>query len=63
MRADTGALLALCEKTDSDIRSCINTLQVWGHCWGSGDTARAWGHCQEHGDGLGDTAGSLGTWA
>ncbi|XP_032930366.1 chromosome transmission fidelity protein 18 homolog isoform X2 [Catharus ustulatus] len=27
MRADTGALLALCEKTDSDIRSCINTLQ------------------------------------
>ncbi|NWI78122.1 CTF18 protein, partial [Dryoscopus gambensis] len=27
MRADTGALLALCEKTDNDIRSCINTLQ------------------------------------
>lgn len=28
MRADTGALLALCEKTENDIRSCINTLQV-----------------------------------
>ncbi|XP_066186495.1 chromosome transmission fidelity protein 18 homolog [Sylvia atricapilla] len=27
MRTDTGALLALCEKTDNDIRSCINTLQ------------------------------------
>ncbi|KAM6250098.1 chromosome transmission fidelity protein 18 homolog [Porphyrio hochstetteri] len=27
MRADSGALLALCEKTDNDIRSCINTLQ------------------------------------
>ncbi|XP_017589763.1 PREDICTED: chromosome transmission fidelity protein 18 homolog, partial [Corvus brachyrhynchos] len=27
MRADMGALLALCEKTDNDIRSCINTLQ------------------------------------
>ncbi|XP_064009584.1 chromosome transmission fidelity protein 18 homolog [Pogoniulus pusillus] len=27
MRADAGALLALCEKTDNDIRSCINTLQ------------------------------------
>ncbi|XP_042654355.1 chromosome transmission fidelity protein 18 homolog isoform X2 [Tyto alba] len=27
MRADTGALLALCEKTENDIRSCINTLQ------------------------------------
>ncbi|XP_073414531.1 chromosome transmission fidelity protein 18 homolog isoform X1 [Dendrobates tinctorius] len=27
MRADTGALMALCEKTDNDIRSCINTLQ------------------------------------
>ncbi|RMC17546.1 hypothetical protein DUI87_05209 [Hirundo rustica rustica] len=27
MRADTSALLALCEKTDNDIRSCINTLQ------------------------------------
>lgn len=23
-----GALLALCEKTENDIRSCINTLQV-----------------------------------
>lgn len=29
MRADTGALLALCEKTENDIRSCINTLQVF----------------------------------
>lgn len=28
MRADMGALLALCEKTENDIRSCINTLQV-----------------------------------
>ncbi|XP_061849220.1 chromosome transmission fidelity protein 18 homolog [Colius striatus] len=27
MRADTGALLALCEKAENDIRSCINTLQ------------------------------------
>uniref|UniRef100_A0A8C7A2C8 Chromosome transmission fidelity protein 18 homolog n=1 Tax=Nothoprocta perdicaria TaxID=30464 RepID=A0A8C7A2C8_NOTPE len=27
MRADMGALLALCEKTENDIRSCINTLQ------------------------------------
>ncbi|GAA6075238.1 chromosome transmission fidelity protein 18 homolog, partial [Tachysurus ichikawai] len=27
MKADTGSLMALCEKTDSDIRSCINTLQ------------------------------------
>uniref|UniRef100_A0A8C0EYE2 Chromosome transmission fidelity factor 18 n=1 Tax=Bubo bubo TaxID=30461 RepID=A0A8C0EYE2_BUBBB len=27
MRADTGALLALCEKTENDIRSCINTLK------------------------------------
>ncbi|XP_071879761.1 chromosome transmission fidelity protein 18 homolog [Anas platyrhynchos] len=27
MRADTGALLTLCEKTENDIRSCINTLQ------------------------------------
>uniref|UniRef100_A0A8C6JV08 Chromosome transmission fidelity protein 18 homolog n=1 Tax=Melopsittacus undulatus TaxID=13146 RepID=A0A8C6JV08_MELUD len=27
MRADAGALLALCEKTENDIRSCINTLQ------------------------------------
>ncbi|XP_015732166.1 chromosome transmission fidelity protein 18 homolog isoform X2 [Coturnix japonica] len=27
MKADTGALLALCEKTENDIRSCINTLQ------------------------------------
>nr|XP_047916907.1 chromosome transmission fidelity protein 18 homolog [Anser cygnoides] len=27
MRADVGALLALCEKTENDIRSCINTLQ------------------------------------
>ncbi|XP_061736807.1 chromosome transmission fidelity protein 18 homolog isoform X1 [Nerophis ophidion] len=27
MKADTGTLLLLCEKTDNDIRSCINTLQ------------------------------------
>ncbi|XP_066432714.1 chromosome transmission fidelity protein 18 homolog isoform X2 [Eleutherodactylus coqui] len=27
MKADTGALMALCEKADNDIRSCINTLQ------------------------------------
>ncbi|KAM6054227.1 chromosome transmission fidelity protein 18 homolog [Chlamydotis macqueenii] len=27
MRADMAALLALCEKTENDIRSCINTLQ------------------------------------
>uniref|UniRef100_A0A8D3C1I5 Chromosome transmission fidelity protein 18 homolog n=1 Tax=Scophthalmus maximus TaxID=52904 RepID=A0A8D3C1I5_SCOMX len=27
MKADTGTLLSLCEKTDNDIRSCINTLQ------------------------------------
>lgn len=28
LRADAGALMSLCEKTDNDIRSCINTLQV-----------------------------------
>ncbi|XP_045850231.1 chromosome transmission fidelity protein 18 homolog isoform X4 [Meles meles] len=27
MRADPGALAALCEKTDNDIRACVNTLQ------------------------------------
>ncbi|XP_057699865.1 chromosome transmission fidelity protein 18 homolog [Corythoichthys intestinalis] len=27
MKADTGSLMLLCEKTDNDIRSCINTLQ------------------------------------
>ncbi|KAM5151796.1 chromosome transmission fidelity protein 18 homolog [Mantella aurantiaca] len=27
MKTDTGALMALCEKTENDIRSCINTLQ------------------------------------
>ncbi|XP_053132152.1 chromosome transmission fidelity protein 18 homolog isoform X2 [Hemicordylus capensis] len=27
MKADMGALAALCEKTENDIRSCINTLQ------------------------------------
>lgn len=50
MRADTGALLALCEKTDNDIRSCINTLQVlgtrgwpWKHGHGSGATGMALG--------------------
>lgn len=30
MRADPGALAALCEKTDNDIRACVNTLQVGG---------------------------------
>lgn len=28
MKADSGTLMSLCEKTDNDIRSCINTLQV-----------------------------------
>lgn len=28
MKVDTGALMSLCEKTDNDIRACINTLQV-----------------------------------
>lgn len=32
MRVDTGALMALCEKTENDIRSCINTLQVGCPC-------------------------------
>ncbi|KAI3353358.1 hypothetical protein L3Q82_019895, partial [Scortum barcoo] len=27
MKADTGTLMSLCEKTDNDIRACINTLQ------------------------------------
>ncbi|XP_029362819.1 chromosome transmission fidelity protein 18 homolog isoform X2 [Echeneis naucrates] len=27
IKADTGTLMSLCEKTDNDIRSCINTLQ------------------------------------
>uniref|UniRef100_A0ABM5F0V8 Chromosome transmission fidelity protein 18 homolog n=1 Tax=Pogona vitticeps TaxID=103695 RepID=A0ABM5F0V8_9SAUR len=27
MKTDTGALMALCEKAENDIRSCINTLQ------------------------------------
>ncbi|XP_059199343.1 chromosome transmission fidelity protein 18 homolog [Centropristis striata] len=27
MKTDTGTLMVLCEKTDNDIRSCINTLQ------------------------------------
>ncbi|XP_029431902.1 chromosome transmission fidelity protein 18 homolog [Rhinatrema bivittatum] len=27
MKAETGALMALCEKTENDIRSCLNTLQ------------------------------------
>lgn len=30
LKADTGTLMSLCEKTDNDIRSCINTLQVGG---------------------------------
>ena len=29
LKADLNALMALCEKTDNDIRSCLNTLQVW----------------------------------
>lgn len=32
MKADTGTLMALCEKTDNDIRACINTLQVRKMC-------------------------------
>ena len=38
MRADPGALAALCEKTDNDIRACINALQVgrWLWCGGGG---------------------------
>ena len=38
MRADPGALAALCEKTDTDIRACINALQVgrWLWCGGGG---------------------------
>ncbi|XP_048103089.1 chromosome transmission fidelity protein 18 homolog [Alosa alosa] len=27
MKVDTGTLMALCEKTDNDIRACLNTLQ------------------------------------
>uniref|UniRef100_A0A3Q3VTU1 Chromosome transmission fidelity protein 18 homolog n=1 Tax=Mola mola TaxID=94237 RepID=A0A3Q3VTU1_MOLML len=27
LKADTGTLVSLCDKTDNDIRSCINTLQ------------------------------------
>ncbi|KAL7405364.1 hypothetical protein ABVT39_027802 [Epinephelus coioides] len=27
LKTDTGTLMSLCEKTDNDIRSCINTLQ------------------------------------
>lgn len=38
MRADMGALLALCEKTENDIRSCINTLQVLVSLGGLGGT-------------------------
>lgn len=36
MRADPGALAALCEKTDNDIRACINALQVGRWLWGGG---------------------------
>ncbi|XP_033750100.1 chromosome transmission fidelity protein 18 homolog [Pecten maximus] len=33
LKADMNSLLALCEKTDNDIRSCLNTLQfVQRHC-------------------------------
>jgi hypothetical protein len=28
LKADLNTLLALCERTDNDIRSCLNTLQV-----------------------------------
>lgn len=28
LKSDMNTLLALCEKTDNDIRSCLNTLQV-----------------------------------
>lgn len=34
MKADMGALAALCEKAENDIRSCINTLQVRQHTGG-----------------------------
>lgn len=36
MQADPGALAALCEKTDNDIRACINTLQVGRRVGGAG---------------------------
>lgn len=36
LQADPGALAALCEKTDNDIRACINTLQVGGEEAGCG---------------------------
>ncbi|OWF51090.1 chromosome transmission fidelity protein 18 homolog [Mizuhopecten yessoensis] len=33
LKADMNSLLALCEKTDNDIRSCLNTLQfIHRHC-------------------------------
>lgn len=44
LQADPGALAALCEKTDNDIRACINTLQVGGEeagCGGVGQGAAA----------------------
>ena len=28
MKADMGCLLALCDKSENDIRSCVNTLQA-----------------------------------
>lgn len=31
MNADMGCLLALCDKSENDIRSCVNTLQVCFH--------------------------------
>ena len=31
LKADMTSLLALCEKADNDIRSCLNTLQVGVH--------------------------------
>lgn len=39
MQADPGALAALCEKTDNDIRACINTLQVGQWAGGRGAAA------------------------
>ena len=39
MQADPGALAALCEKTDNDIRACVNTLQVGRWAGGAGAAA------------------------
>ena len=37
LRTDTTALLALCEKADNDIRSCLSTLQFF---WSRGKALR-----------------------